>query len=103
MKSLGQVSFLEGDLEQAEDQLKQALKIYERDQHADIYMMLEVLAELYLAKAEKTTREGYPQHFKNFKKQAIDYLTQAIEKIKIHFSEGSAHIVRIQSKLKNLE
>jgi hypothetical protein len=43
------------------------------------------------------------QLYESFKKQAAEYLKQALEIIKTHFPKDSPHIQRIESKLKKFE
>src|SRR5205814_9867793 len=55
--NLGTIYFLKGDLDNAEVYLTKTLKVFEKHKHPDVYMVLEVLSELYLKKAEETQKQ----------------------------------------------
>lgn len=98
LRSLGQAYLLEGNLAQAEKFLQQSLTIYQKEEHLDIYAILENMAELYLKKSTQALEEGNAEDAKNFKNQAIAFLDQALKIIKLHFPIDSPHILRIEAK-----
>ena len=98
--NLGQVYLLEGQIEIAETLIDQALKIFQKNRHPDSYMCLEILAKLYLEKSIQAMDKEDRQKSKIFKRRSTVYLNQALDIIKTHLPERSAHITRIQSKIK---
>jgi tetratricopeptide (TPR) repeat protein/DNA-binding CsgD family transcriptional regulator len=97
--NLGQIYLLEGRLEEAENMLNRALRIFQRYNHLKCYITLESLAALYLRKSQIAEHQKDMQQAQNFKVKAREYLKQALEIVKTHFSKDSPHIIRIQSKL----
>lgn len=98
--SLGEIYILKKDSETAENLIKAALKIFHTKKPAESYTCLESLSELYLQKATRALNTQDMQQYENNKKQAIEYLTQALVVVKTHFPKESRHIPRIESKLK---
>jgi tetratricopeptide (TPR) repeat protein len=96
LRDLGVVYLEEGQLKTTEELLVKALAIFQNSKHPYSYTCLESLAELYLQKAAQSKE---PQQFKA---QAIDYLKQALTIIKEHFPADSPHLIRINTKLKEL-
>lgn len=101
--NLGQVYMLEKDIEKAENLIKTALKIFQMKKQAESYTCLESLSDLYLQKAAQIINMDDTQRYESFKKQAAEYLKQALEVIKTHFPKDSLHLQRIESKLKKFE
>jgi tetratricopeptide (TPR) repeat protein len=103
LKDLGLVYLEEGQLETAEELLVKALGIFQQSKHSDIYLFLESLAELFLKKSFFERDKGNLQQSQGLKKQAINYLEQALTTVKNHFPEDSPHIVRIEKKLNSID
>lgn len=93
--SLGQVYMLENDIKAAETLINKALEIFQLKKKAESYTCLENLSDLYLKKAMQVTNK---EEFEILKKQASDYLKQALEVIKTHFPKESPHVLRIEAK-----
>ncbi len=103
LRNLGQVHLLEGNLKAANKLLGMVLTIFQKNDHPDIYMVFEDLAELYLNQSMQSQNQGNTYQSKVFKKQAKNYLIQVEEIVKTHFSSDSPHLARISAKLKELE
>ena len=102
LRNLGHFYLLEGHIDIAEDFLRKSLEVFQKNKHPDSYKSLEDLAEFYLKKSALLEKKGDLQQSQNLKKKAKGYLKQALEIIKTSFSSDSLHIVRIQSKFKNI-
>jgi len=103
LRSLGQVYLLEGHTETAENFLNQALKIFEQNKHPESYTSLENLSDLYLKKSIDEINRKNIQQSNNYKEQAASYLKQAQGIAKAYLPANAPQIIRIQSKLKELE
>lgn len=101
-EQLGELYLLENDLENAEDFLNKALKIFRNDKQPKEYTCLESLAELYLKKSAEVANKGNVKKAQCFKTQAIDDLKKALEVVTVYFPVDSPHRARIQNKLKKL-
>jgi tetratricopeptide (TPR) repeat protein/DNA-binding CsgD family transcriptional regulator len=93
---LSQVYMLENDIKTAESLINKALDISRIKRQAESYLCLESLSDLYLKKATQIINK---EESEIFKKKATDYLKQALEVIKTHFSKDSPHIPRIETKI----
>ncbi|MBX9786075.1 MAG: tetratricopeptide repeat protein [Alphaproteobacteria bacterium] len=94
--NLGQVYMLENDIKTAEILINKALEIFQVKKKAESYVCLESLSDLYLKKASQIMNK---EESEIFKKQATDYLKQALEVIKAHFPKNSPHVPRIETKI----
>lgn len=103
LRDLGQTYSLEGHLEFAEIFLNKALKIFRESHHPEIYLSLEILAELSLKKSTQAMHEENPPLSLNFKKKAVDDLTQALKTVETYFPIDSPHRERIEIKLKKTQ
>lgn len=99
LNKLGEIYFLQGYIEPAEDCLLKALKIYQDNKHVEIYKCFENLSELYLKRAKS---QKNPSLSKNLKKQSILYLKQALNTVETNFPLNSPHKSRIQLRLTQL-
>ncbi len=102
LKNLGKVYLLEGHMKEAENLFMRALNIFQKSNHPDIYMVFEGYAQFYLKRSKDEENEGNFNQSQAFKTKAMDYLKQALEVAKANFPEESPHIVRIKSKLENI-
>lgn len=102
-QGLGEMYFLEGKIKDAENLINKALGIFTQHKHPNILRSLESLTEVYLKKSVEFMNKENIQEAKMFKDQAIASLNQALKIAKEHFPVDSAHIRRIQAKLKSLE
>ncbi|MBA3814665.1 MAG: tetratricopeptide repeat protein [Alphaproteobacteria bacterium] len=102
LESLGQIYFLENNLQLAENFLNTALFICQKNKHPHEYKCLEDFSDLHLKKSDEASRKGDKESEKSFRAQAITDLTKALEILKTHFPEDSAHRIRIQGKIKGL-
>jgi tetratricopeptide (TPR) repeat protein len=100
--ALARVHLLEGDLDTAKDRVEQAIKILQNHQHASLYMSFETLAEVYLAKASKASKNGNMEEFRENGQKAKEALQAALAAVKSHFREDSPFIPKIESKLRRL-
>jgi tetratricopeptide (TPR) repeat protein len=100
--SLGKVYLEEGSLELAEELLRRALQIFKKSNHPESYMPLESLANLYIERSKWALKQGDNQQAQRFKTQAIDYLNQALNTLKLSFPANSFYIKRVQSLLKGI-
>lgn len=101
--TLGHTHLIENHLGQADHLFQQALEKFKRNKHPETYIALESLAELYQKKSIFEKSKENILHARNFKTNAISYLTQALFFVKNNFSANSPHIIRIQEKIKSLE
>ncbi|WP_032113943.1 tetratricopeptide repeat protein [Candidatus Paracaedibacter symbiosus] len=100
LKALGQVYTLEGEVGKAEKLINKALRIFQQHNHPKRFSALESLAELYLKKAVKIKEDV--EQSQNFKNHAIELLKQALAIVKTDFPINSPHIVRLESKIVDL-
>jgi tetratricopeptide (TPR) repeat protein/DNA-binding CsgD family transcriptional regulator len=103
LKELGIAYFVEGNFSLGEECLSQALKIMKKIDHADYFMILENLAQLYDEKSQRAKKSGNMSEAQTSKKQEMEFLLQAIGIIKNRFPENSPHLQRIQKNIQNLE
>lgn len=100
LRDIGQLYLLQGKFEIAENTLNKTFKIFQKNMHPDRYQDLELLGDLYLKKSAHAIADpNNEKAVQNFKKQAKEFLKQALEIAKINFSADSFHIKRIESKL----
>jgi len=102
LEKLGQVYFAEGQMETAENFIRKAFNILQKNKHPETYISLESLAELYLKKSIDASNKGNIKQSQNLETQSLDYLKQALGIVKTSFPKDSPHLIRIQSKLKNI-
>lgn len=103
LKDLGEVYLLKNQVKTAENFILKALRTFQQRQHPESYATLEILADIYLRKFTDAIHSGNRQESENLKKQALDYLNQAQQIAETYFPMNSPHVVRIHSKLKELE
>jgi tetratricopeptide (TPR) repeat protein len=103
LKDLGLVYLEEDQLETAENLLTEALDVFQQNKHPEVYLFLETLAELFLKKLLFEKNKGNTQQSQDFKRQAIDYLKQALTAITDHFPKNSPHITRVQNKINAID
>lgn len=99
LNALGEVYFIENNLEASERFFNEASRIFHQNNHPDSYKCLENLSKLYLKKSLVAQNKGNIKLAKDFKNQSINYLKQALEIVQSCFPNNSPHIVRIKSKL----
>jgi hypothetical protein len=102
LRDLGEVYLLEGNILTAEKLINEAYLIFQKSKHIDIYTILEILAELSLKHSALFANEQNIQQAQASKVQALNYLNQALEVVRAHFSEDSPHTQRIQTKIKTI-
>lgn len=100
---LGKLYLIKRDLRKSSEFFKKALAIYKTRTHPDLYRALENLAELTLQDVELLKNKGQVQQANTLQKEAVDYLKQALQITKAHFTKDSPHFVRIKEKLKKIE
>lgn len=66
-------------------------------------MALEALADLSFKKLSHEKETKNIQQAQSYKNQAINYLNQALETVKINFPEDSPHIAEISLKLEKIK
>ncbi len=103
LQALGELSFLENQMEASEDFLKRAIDILEKKKHPDIYLSLEDLSQLYARQSVTARKQGNIEDATKFKNKAIEYLKRATREIRAYFPKDSPHLERVQSKLNVLE
>ena len=69
LQDIGELYLLKGDLESAEVYVSKALSLFQKNKHPDAYDPLEVLATLYLKKANMAEKTGNYQQAISLKKQ----------------------------------
>lgn len=102
-QALAEVYFFDDQLEDSENLMKRALKLFSQHKHPNISRSLESLSELYLKKSTLSMNINNPQKAKMYKTQAISFLSQALKLGKENFPVGSPYIKRIQLKLKEIK
>jgi tetratricopeptide (TPR) repeat protein len=100
LREMARVYLEKNQLEEAYNFINRSLNILKNSNHVDMYESLEVLGEIYL---KKSLHVKNSQDSQNLKNQAIDQFNQALNISKKYFTEESAHVQRIQSKIKNLQ
>ena len=100
LRNLGEVYLLQGHLDDAESQITKALMILSENKHPERYKALEYLTEILL---KKSISEKNVAQVQRYRKQAMDYLNQALAIAKAHFPADSPHILRVQAKLNDLK
>lgn len=102
LKDLGDVYFLEGNLEAAESLFTRALTIFQEKNHPSAYKCLESFSDM-AAKKYQETKEKNVEEAQYFKTKAVDELSKALEIVKAALPPDAPHIMRIEAKLKKLE
>lgn len=102
LRDLGEAYFLAGDIEAAENYTHKALEAFQKNKHIESYTALINLSDIFLKKAEEAIKKGDSQQFNRLKTQAKAYLRQGLEIVKSHLPEDSAHIARIENKVRKL-
>jgi tetratricopeptide (TPR) repeat protein len=102
LQSLGHVYLLQDQVEPAQKHVEKALKILQQHKHPELHVSLESLADIYLKKSLDSKNKGDKLQEQKFREQAITFLHEALEVVKIHFRANSPFIMRIQSKINKL-
>jgi tetratricopeptide (TPR) repeat protein len=102
-RKMGDIQILEGRLEEAETLIHKSLEILKRHEHPDAYISLESLAEVSLEKSRQAAKEGNDVQLQQFKDQANNQLSEALQVAERHFPKGSAHIEKISSKMNKIK
>lgn len=100
IREFGHIYLAKGNLESAKKYFYKALLLFEKNNHPDIYMIYEDLADVCLQKREEIDIQDKERQ--NFNRQAKYYFYQALKVLKSYFPSSSPHEIRIQSKLKRL-
>lgn len=103
LKLLGEVYYCEGDLKAAENLINQSLVVFQKKNHSESYRSYESLASIYQEKAKHAYKENDVSEGQKFHQQSKVYLRQALEIVQNCFLSDSIHVVKIQSKLRDLE
>jgi tetratricopeptide (TPR) repeat protein/DNA-binding CsgD family transcriptional regulator len=103
LRHLGQFCLHEHQLKEAENFLAQSLTIFQKNNHPRMYFVYEDLADLSRQQSLLAQNEGKQDLADSLHIKANSYLQKAYEGMKIHFPSTSAHLKRVQSKLKKLE
>lgn len=103
VRDLGRVSYLEGDLAKGEELTQQALEIFLKSEHPEVYTVYKNLSELSLKKSMQAADKGNTQHAEIHKMEAETHLRQALENVKANFSNDSPHLRMIEAQLKSLK
>ncbi|MDP3444341.1 MAG: tetratricopeptide repeat protein, partial [Ignavibacteria bacterium] len=98
LKHLAELYLQEGNLEAAEKIIGEALNIFCKNRYPDKYVALEILGEIYLKKSINAKNRRDIQYSQHLQLQAVSYLGQALDVVKIHFPTDSPHRQRIQTK-----
>ena len=104
LASLGYNHSMQEGLEAAERFLNKAHAIFQRDNHPDIYLVLEFLADLNLRKAKTEKSLGRHKEAKKLQNIAVAQLKQALNVITTSFSDPSTSVyaIRIKSQLSQI-
>jgi tetratricopeptide (TPR) repeat protein len=89
-----------GNLNEAEKIANKALTILQHKLHPRQFLLYETLAEIHLQNATVEEDKGRTEEAKAFKFRAIKELEQALAIIQPLFPKDSAHVIRLQRKLK---
>lgn len=93
---LSKIDVINNKMKDAEEKLMKAHNILKNNHHADMYMVLEHLSDLYLCyKNQENDKKLRHQHYE----QALFFLRSALEIAQIKLPNDSDHIFRIQKKL----
>jgi len=103
LRSIGQNYFLQGLLETAEYHWQKAFDIFQQNNHPEEFQCLESLSNLYLKKSSLEATKENTKKSEIFKKQAVDFLKQALKSVDVHYPKNSPHKTRIQARLNSLE
>jgi tetratricopeptide (TPR) repeat protein len=103
LKDLGVIHLLYKHLEIAEDFICKSLAVFEKNKHPEKYMCLEALSQIYIEKSAIAASKGDEQKTREYQNQAVIYLNQALDTIKMYFVAGSLHEKRVAEKLKEFE
>lgn len=101
--ALGELYLQMERLDNAQVHLQKALDIFHKANHGEIYLAWEAIANLNIRKSIRAAiRKDFSQSTA-FKAQAISALKKAFTYARSHLSTRTPHIIRIQSKLENIE
>ncbi|OJW49652.1 MAG: hypothetical protein BGO67_03865 [Alphaproteobacteria bacterium 41-28] len=99
--SLSDLYLHTGNLNEAEEIANKSLAILQYKQHPSQFLLYETLAEIHLQRAIVEENKGRTMEAKTFKMQVVKELEQALAIIRPLFPKDSAHVIRIQGKLKS--
>ena len=102
LNSLGDTYLLKGDLEIAQSLINKALNIFQQNNHPESYISLESLSDLYSKKSLEAVNKNNINRANFFKQISADYLKRALNIVTDYFPEHSPHILRVETKFKNL-
>ena len=102
LRIMGEAYLSEKDLKKAETYLLKALAFFDKSNHVDKYLVLERLSDLCNHKAAIAFEKAQNQICETFKNQSLQFLTLAQTNLQKHFPKDSPHVIRIQSKIEEL-
>ncbi|CAO4843163.1 MAG: hypothetical protein FADNKDHG_01201 [Holosporales bacterium] len=93
---LSKIDLINNKMKEAQAKLMSAYNILKDNHHADLYMVLEHLSDLYLCyHQQENDKKLRQQHYE----QALFFLRSALDIAQIKLPNDSDHIFRIQKKL----
>lgn len=104
LKYLGQIHYLQGNNELAEDFFNKALNlcIDHKKTHVNGCAILELLGELYTSKSVYSFKSGHNSLALNQKNKAFSYFQQAQDIVELSFTKQNSHWLRLKSKIQSL-
>lgn len=102
LRDLGKLYFLEESIEFAEGLIKEALMIFQLQNHPESYTCLESLSDLYIKKSIQAFQKRETCQSTGFQGQAINYIKKALEVVTTRFPSDSPHLKRLRLKVKDL-
>ena len=104
LSGLGRVYLAEGNFEKAEHFFQQSIAILQNKlDDTGIYIALERLAEIYEKKALEAAQKNDLVQSAIFRNKAKNFLEQALQRIKLKFSDNTSPVLRMQNKLRTLQ
>ena len=100
LRDYGNFRAIKKDYVQGETCLNQAFIVLHKANHADSYRCLEYLGDLQRQQSQNETDKMQTLHHKT---KAYNYYKQALAFVKTNFSKQSAHMIRIENKLRGKE
>ena len=103
LHQLGRVYLAEKDYDRAGQALHQSLECYQQMNHTDMYRPLETLGELHHTKAQQARAQGDTVLSLQEMQRAKEYITRALDIIRIRLTPDSEHLKRLTSELNSIE
>jgi tetratricopeptide (TPR) repeat protein len=102
LAELGDVCFLNHEIEEAKELLNKSLLTFDKNNHPDKYICLELLGDLYLYQSNRALIKKELSLSQRYKAKATAYYQNCFEILKKYMPENSPHLDRVGTKIKKI-